>query len=174
MVRAEKAEMVRSLKGTMTEKEAAEEANVSLSTVRKLWGTTAPAPVLEDPKIPEDDLGDTAFIMSEYRRVIRGMRAQYAYYEQREQDNPDNCAWGNLKLKAAQTELKALNDMKEAVGLGKIVYAGEDGFGYTETMITRYIGTTKPPVIQEIEAEEREFREANGGLFDLDDYDLLL
>ena len=162
MVHAEKAEQIKALKGKMTETEAAAELNVSVSTVRKLWGTPAPAPALEVLEVSDDDLGDTAFIIAEYRRVIKSMRAEYARYDQKERECPDNCAWGNLKIKAAQTEIKALNEMKEAIGLGKILYAGDGGYGYTDKMIAQYVGAPKPPVVKEMEDEEREYRRTNG------------
>lgn len=169
MVRAEKAEKVMALKGTMTETEAAESLNVSVSTVRKLWGTTAaPVPVPTVSEAYDEDLADTAFIMAGYRRVVQTMRAEYDRYAQKEQENPDNCAWGNLKLKAAQTELKALSEMKETVGLGKIIFAGEDGYGYTERMIKQYVGTPKPPAVKEMEEDEDRY----GIPFRAGDYDI--
>ena len=143
MVRKEKQAQILEMKGKVSEDEAARTLNVSLSTVRKVWGTNKPIP--EDPDDPEE--GNTELIVSEYRRLIRDLRNQYRAYGIKEAENPDNSTWGGLKLKAAQLEIMALRDMKAATGLGTVMYAGEDGYTYAPYKLEDYADRPTPPII---------------------------
>lgn len=144
MVRKEKQAQILEMKGKISEDEAARTLNVSLSTVRKVWGTNKPVP--EDPDDPSES--NTELIMSEYRRLIRDLRNQSRAYAIKEAENPNNAAWGGLKLKADQLEIMALRDMKAATGLGNVMYAGEDGYTYTEGRIRNYDDRPTPPVVR--------------------------
>lgn len=144
MVRKEKQAQILEMKGKVSEDEAARTLNVSLSTVRKVWGTDRPIP--EDPDDPSES--NTELIMSEYRRIIRSLRNQERAYSIKEAENPNNAAWGTLKLKAAQLEIMALRDMKSATGLGDVMYAGEDGYTYTERKIMEYPDRPTPPIVK--------------------------
>ncbi len=162
MVRREKQAQILEMKGKISEDEAARTFNVSLTTVRKVWGTNKPIP--EDPDDPGES--NTELIMSEYRRLIRDLRNQSRAYAIKEAENPNNAAWGGLKLKANQLEIMALRDMKAATGLGNVMYAGEDGYTYSEYKLKEYPDRPTPPVIR-IEWDERQ-RQAEEDMEKLD------
>ncbi len=104
MVRPEKAEKVKALKGTMTELEAAEKLNVSLGTVQSIWG----------PPEPADELEGLEFVMAEYKALIKNIRAEAERLAELQGKDPDNRELNALRLKAFKMEKDALKDMKNA------------------------------------------------------------
>lgn len=104
MVRPEKAEMVMALKGTMSEQEAADRLNVSIESVRKIWGPPEPAAELEGLE----------FVMAEYKNLIRNLKAEAERLAELQGKDPDNRELDALRLKAAKLEREALKDMTAA------------------------------------------------------------
>ena len=104
MVRPEKAEQVKALKGTMSEQEAADKLNVSIESVRKIWG----------PPEPADELEGLEFVMAEYKTLIKTLRAEADRLADLQGKNPENHDIDALRLKALKMEKEALRDMTAA------------------------------------------------------------
>lgn len=104
MVRPEKAEQVKALKGTMSEQEAADKLNVSIESVRKIWGPTE----------PPNELEGLEFVMAEYKNLIRNLKAEAERLAELQGKDPDNRELDALRLKAAKLEKEALKDMTAA------------------------------------------------------------
>lgn len=104
MVRPEKAEQVKALKGTMTEQEAADKLNVSLKSVRELWG----------PPEPPAELEGLEFIMAEYKDLIKNLKAEAERLAELQGKDPDNRELDALRLKAIKLEKETLREMTAA------------------------------------------------------------
>lgn len=104
MVRPEKAEQVKALKGTMSEQEAADKLNVSIESVRKIWG----------PPEPADELEGLEFVMAEYKNLIRNLKAEAERLAELQGKDPDNRELDALRLKALKMEKDALKNMTAA------------------------------------------------------------
>jgi len=157
MVRAEKEAMILEMKGQATEDETAQALNVSLYTVRRVWGTEDPAPTMEEAAEGHDGPATyTALIASGYVRLMGSFEDQMERYEAKETEDPDNPEWARLKVRSQEAQLAALEGLASITGLGSLMYLGEDGYTYSDQGILAYTDRGEPPKVR----RARETKEA--------------
>lgn len=166
MVRVEKEARILEMKGQATEDETAKALGVAVSTVRRVWGTEEPATKMEDAP-QKAELRErwphtyTDLIMSEYIRLIVTLDHQQTSYERKAKEDPENPEWPRLALRAEEAEISILDSLAGIIGLGTVMYMGEDGYTYSDENIARYFDRGEPPKV-------RKDRIAKEALEDLD------
>ena len=166
MVRAEKEAKILEMKGQATEDETAQALNVSLYTVRRVWGTEDPAPTMEEAAEGHDGPATyTALIASGYVRLMGSFEDQMERYEAKETEDPDNPEWARLNLRTQEAYLAALEGLASITGLGSPMYLGEDGYTYSSEEIKAYTDRGEPPKIR----RARESQECLKDVVDLED-----
>lgn len=73
-----------------------------------------------------DDV-DCKAVLSHYLRVLEDLRAEAEYAKAMQTAHPDNCAWGNLVLKSSDLQIRALKELADALGLGKLAFLDDCG-----------------------------------------------
>ncbi len=149
MVRAEKEAKILEMKGQATEDETAQALNVSLYTVRRVWGIEEPAPTMEEAAEGHDGPATyTALIASGYVQLMGSFEDQIERYEAKETEDPDNPEWARLKVRSQEAQLAALEGLASITGLGSLMYLGEDGYTYSDQEILAYTDRGEPPKVR--------------------------
>lgn len=87
----------------------------------------------KQPSIDPESLSGLDFrsVMAGYLGQIEALRKHREKLEKMAEENPTNSTWTSLILKDIDLETRAFKELREALGIGKVVFVGEDCYLYS-------------------------------------------
>lgn len=119
--------------------EVASAVGVSVRTVKRIWGETGtdnapdPGDWTKDPAMD----GTYRMYMAVQMENIGHLRDTRDYFHRMRLEHPDNVAWAHGEMKAVDELSRLMRDFGNVLGLGKVVFVGEDRHTYNEEQIAQ-------------------------------------